>query len=359
MKTILISGGGTAGHINPALSIAGYLKKQNWEIHFIGNKNGMEERLVSKAGYQFHIINIQKLYRKFTFAHFKFPFKLISSIIKSSIVIRKIKPDLYLGTGGFVSGPAGFAAHIHRIPIFLQEQNSFPGITTRIMAKWAILIFLGNQQAVKYLPANRTTYTGNPINPGFFLKPMPIDLEKLGLDPARKKIFLMGGSQGSLVLNNNLSPIIDDLLALGLDIIWQTGKYSYKKFQQEFGDRKGLYLFSYTDNIAALYEMSELVIARAGAITLAELEYLKMPAILIPLPSAAENHQYHNACELANKEVAEVIEQKKLTPALLLKILISMLGNIEEYKARFGECLHQHSAKNIAEAIIEFYEEKD
>jgi len=359
MKTILISGGGTAGHINPALSIASYLKKQNWDIHFIGNKNSLEERLVCEAGYQFHIINIQKLFRKFTFTHFKFPFKLISSILKSSKVIRNIKPDLYLGTGGFVSGPAGFAAYIHRIPIFLQEQNSFPGITTRILAKWAYLIFLGNQQAKKYLPANRTKYTGNPINPGFFQKPLPIDLNRLGLHPARKKIFLMGGSQGSLVLNNNLSPIIDNLLALGLDIIWQTGNYSYDKFQREFGNKTGIYLFSYTDNITALYEMSELVIARAGAITLAELEYLKMPAILIPLPSAAENHQYYNACELADKGEAEVIEQKNLTPALLLNILISMLGNIEKYKARFSDSLHQYSAKNIADAIMEFYEEKD
>ncbi|MCF7912232.1 MAG: undecaprenyldiphospho-muramoylpentapeptide beta-N-acetylglucosaminyltransferase [Candidatus Cloacimonetes bacterium] len=357
MKTILISGGGTAGHINPALSIAGYLKKQGWEIHFIGNRASLEERLVIAAGYQFHVINIQKLYRKVTFAHCKFPFKLINSIIKSSLLIKKIKPDFFLGTGGFVSGPAGFAAHLHGIPVFLQEQNSFPGITTKILAKWAKMIFLGNSQAVKYLPENKTSYTGNPINPGFFQKPQPVDMQKLGLSSTTKKIFLVGGSQGSLLLNNTLSPIVDKLLEMGLELIWQTGSYSYTRFQQQFGSRKGIYLFSYTDNIAALYEMSELVIARAGAITLAELEYLRKPAILIPLASAAENHQFYNATELAEKGEAEVIEEKNLTPALLHKILITMLGNIEKYKARFGDTLHQHSAENIAAVINKFYRE--
>ncbi len=351
MRKIVISGGGTAGHINPALSIAYYLKKFDWEIHYIGNKSSLEERLVNTAGYPFHPINIQKLYRRFTFAHLKFPFKLISSIIRTYIIMKKLQPCLFLGTGGFVSGPAGFSAHLLKIPIFLQEQNSFPGITTRLLAKWSENIFLGNINAKKYLPARNTQYTGNPIQPGIFNNNLTQNFRDYGLTEEKTKIFLLGGSQGSFVLNSNFALIVDKILKSGLEIIWQTGKYSFAEFQQQFGDKKGVYVFDYTDNIAALYGISKLVIARAGALTLAELETLKIPALLIPLPSAAANHQFYNAQELAEKGVAEIIEQKDLTPALLLEKIIMMIKNIELYRKKFEDTPHRGSAAKIAETI--------
>lgn len=357
MKVIVISGGGTAGHINPALSIAGYLKDAGWQVHFIGNKNSLEERLINRAGYPFHKIHVQKLYRRFTFSHIKFPFLLIFSVIRCVLIFKKIKPSIYLGTGGFVSGPAGLAAHLMNIPIYLQEQNSYPGMTTRGLAKWSQLIFLGNHKAADYLKNSRTKYCGNPINPVLLQSPIPWDQTKFKLDPTKKKIFLMGGSQGSLRLNNILEDIVDDLLGRGLELIWQTGNYSYQKFQEKFGERKGIYLFAYSDNIAALYNISDLVIARAGAITLAELEYLKKPAILVPLPTAAENHQLYNAQESAEKGEAEIIEQKNLTPVLLLKKVIYMMENIREYQLKFVETRHQHSARDIA-AVLNDLEEK-
>ena len=357
MKVIVISGGGTAGHINPALSIARYLKEAGWQIHFIGNKNSLEERLINLAGYPFYKIYVQKLYRRFTFSHIKFPFLLIYSVIRSIFILKKIKPSMYLGTGGFVSGPAGLAAHLLNVPIYLQEQNSFPGMTTRSLAKWSQLVFLGNHKAAAYLGNSRTKYFGNPINPILLQSPIPVDQTELKLDPEKKKIFLMGGSQGSLMLNNILEDIVEDLLESGLELIWQTGNYSYQKFQDKFGKRKGIYLFAYSDNIAALYNICDLVIARAGAITLAELESLKKPAILVPLPTAAENHQLYNAQESAEKGEAEIIEQKNLTPALLLKKVIFMMKNIRKYQLKFGETQHQHSARDIA-AVLNDLEEK-
>jgi len=353
MKIIVISGGGTAGHINPALSIARYMRDAGWQVHFIGNKNSLEERLINKAGYPFHKINVMKLYRRFTFAYIKFPFLLCFSIIRSIIIFKKLKPALYLGTGGFVSGPAGLAAHLMKIPIYLQEQNSYPGMTTRYLAKWSQLIFLGNRKAADHLPGSNTQYTGNPINPVLLQSPNPIDQTSLKLDPAKKKVFLLGGSQGSLKLNSVLEEIVDDLLDNDLQLIWQTGSYSYQKFHDKFGNREGIYLFSYTDNIAALYAISDLLIARAGAITLTELEYLKKPAILVPLPTAAANHQLYNAQESAEKGEAEIIEQKNLTPVLLLKKVILMMENISDYEMKFSDSRHQHSAKDIAGALTD------
>jgi UDP-N-acetylglucosamine--N-acetylmuramyl-(pentapeptide) pyrophosphoryl-undecaprenol N-acetylglucosamine transferase len=355
MKRILISGGGTSGHINPALSIAECLHKHNWEIHYIGNNNSLEERLVSKAGYKFYPINIQKIYRRFTFAHLKFPVKLILSVLKSLAVINRIKPQVYLGTGGFVSGPAGIAAMLSSIPICLQEQNSYPGITTRYLARWSQYIFLGNKKAAAYLPVDKTRFTGNPVNPGI-ISPTPDFIHKYpSLTPGRKKIFLLGGSQGSLRLNEAFSPIIEELLAADLEIIWQTGEYSHHRFSKLYAGRKGIYLFSYSHNMPDLYHLTDLVICRAGALSLAEIETLNIPALIVPLPTAAENHQYYNALEMVQKGSAEIIEQKDLTPHLLLEKVLNMIENLKVYKTASAEILHQHAAENIAAVINELY----
>lgn len=222
-KSIIISGGGTAGHINPALNIAHILSENGWQIYYIGNKSSMEEQLVTRRGYKFYPINIQKIYRKITLAHIKFPFKLIYSILICLKVIKKVSPDAFLGTGGFVSGPAGFAAHLKKVPIFLQEQNSYPGLTTRILSRWAKMIFLGNQNARNYLKNRNTCYTGNPVSSKILDINMDFTAESIGLHSNSQKIFLLGGSLGSLLLNRNLSAIIEKLLAEDIEIIWQTG----------------------------------------------------------------------------------------------------------------------------------------
>ena len=351
-KKIIIAAGGTGGHIIPAISIAKELMKEGVQILFVGNGNSMEQKLAEKYKIDFAEISVQKFYRKITFAHFKFPFKLIKSIIDSKKIIRNFKPDAFLGTGGFVSGPVGYAAHLLKVPVFLQEQNSYPGATTKILSKYAVKIFLGNHDAEKHLPKKIAVYSGNPINQNAVIEMDTIDFKKLGLKADTKKIFLFGGSQGSVVLNKAFFPIIDDILRKGFEIIWQIGKFSFNEFYPKVKNIKGIYAFDFTNEIGKIYNSVDLAIARAGALSLAELETKKIPAILIPLPSAAENHQYFNALELKEKNVAEIIEQKYLNSEILKDIIFKMLDNIDEIKSNFTSTVHANAAKNIAGTIM-------
>lgn len=225
MKKILIAAGGTGGHIKPALSIAKFLQTKGYEILYIGNKSSMEENLVQEAGLNFRSINVQKLYRYFTLKHLMFPFKLAKSIYDSCRIIKEFKPDVFLGTGGFVMGPVAIASIIKKIPIFLQEQNSFPGITTRIIGKFSLKIFLGNENAKKYLRSNNTKFTGNPVNEEILKSVEEIDFEQYGLKEDSFKVFLFGGSQGSLALNKIFISIIDRSLFSDSSI------YSFKFFE--------------------------------------------------------------------------------------------------------------------------------
>ena len=356
-KRIIIAAGGTGGHIIPALSIAKELMRQGAQILYVGNKNSMEQKLAEKNNIDFAEINVQKFYRKVTFAHLKFPFKLIKSIIDSKKIIRDFKPEAFLGTGGFVSGPVGYAAHLLKVPIFLQEQNSYPGATTKILSKYAVKIFLGNHAAKKYLPKDNAAFSGNPINQNAVSEKDTINYKKLGLKVDSKKIFLFGGSQGSVVLNNTFLPIIDDLLKSGFEIIWQIGKYSFNGFYPKIKDKSGVYAFDFTNEIGKIYNSVDLAIARAGALSLAELETKKIPAILIPLPSAAENHQYFNALELKEKNVAEIIEQENLNSEILKDTIFEMLDKIDEIKENFTSTIHVNAAKNIADTIMNYFTE--
>lgn len=354
-RKVIIAAGGTGGHIIPAISIAKELMKEGVQILFVGNSNSMEQKLAKKHEIDFAEINVQKFYRKITFAHFKFPFKLIKSIMDSKKIIREFKPDAFLGTGGFVSGPVGYAAHLLKVPIFLQEQNSYPGATTKILSKYATKIFLGNNDAKKHLPKKNAVYSGNPINLNAVIEKDTIDFDKLGLKADSKKIFLFGGSQGSVVLNNAFFPIIDDILKRGFEIIWQIGSFSFNEFYHKVKDRDGVYTFDFTNEIGKIYNSVDLAIARAGALSLAELETKKIPAILIPLPSAAENHQYYNALELKEKNVAEIIEQKDLDPVILKDTIFKMLDKIDKLKNNFTSTVHANAAKNIAGTIMNYF----
>ena len=260
-----------------------------------------------------------------------------------------------LGTGGFVSGPVGYAAHLLKVPIFLQEQNSYPGATTKILSKFATKIFLGNHDAKKHLLPKIAVYSGNPINLNVVTEKDTIDFDKLGLKAESKKIFLFGGSQGSVVLNNAFFPIIDDILKRGFEIIWQIGSYSFNEFYHKVKDRNGVYTFDFTNEIGKIYNSVCLAIARAGALSLAELETKKIPAILIPLPSAAENHQYYNALELKEKNVADIIEQKDLDPVILKDTIFKMLDKIDEINSNFTSTVHANAAKNIAGTIMNYF----
>jgi UDP-N-acetylglucosamine--N-acetylmuramyl-(pentapeptide) pyrophosphoryl-undecaprenol N-acetylglucosamine transferase len=351
-KKVIIAAGGTGGHIIPAISIAEELIKNDINVLFVGNKNSMEQELTAKREIVFKSINVQKFYRKITFAHLKFPFKLLKSVHDSKKIICDFQPDAFIGTGGFVSGPVGYAAHLKKVPIFLQEQNSYPGATTRILSKYTQKIFLGAKGAEKYLPKRKLIFSGNPVNSRIIEETSKLDFEKLGLKKDTIKLFLTGGSQGSVVMNKTFLPIVDELLENGIEIIWQIGKFSFNEFHPKIQNKKGIYGFAFTDEIGKIYNSVDFVIARAGAISLAELETKKLPSILIPLPSAAGNHQYYNAMELKEKGIAMVLEQKDLTSESLKAAINTMQNNFIDMHEKFKQTHHRESVKTIVNYVM-------
>ena len=349
MKAI-ISAGGTGGHIIPAVAVLEALEMRKVETSYIGNLDSMEEWIVKSKNHKFYSIHVQKLYRKFTLSHIKFPFLLLKSVIDSILILKKFKPDYCVLAGGYVCGPVGIASILLKIPFYLIEQNSFPGITNRSLGKYAKQIFLGYKNAHSYFPKGKTLLTGNPINTTIMDNSEPIDPESLGLKKDTPKLFIVGGSQGSAVMNDLVLHCIDSLLDLGLEIIWQTGKNHLQNIRKMITEKQGVYVFDFSNNIGKLYDLSTYAVARAGALTLAELETKKIPSILIPLPTAAANHQYYNAKEQEEKGIALVLEQKNATPLSLLEVVKKLMQssiNIENIRS-----IHLNAAATIADTII-------
>lgn len=318
----------------------------------MGNRNSLEEKLVTAEGIDFLAIDVQKLYRKLTAAHLKFPGKLLRSIRLSSSIIREFQPDAFLGTGGFVSGPVGWAARCCHIPVFLQEQNSFPGLTTRILSRRATKIFLGNQGAAQYLPKEKLIFSGNPINRSAVMETAGLDLPKLGLQKNKPVLLILGGSQGSLAINNALLPVVRELNSAGIQLLWQAGEKGCRDITGKLKKQSGVYVFAYTSEIGRYYNSADFVLARAGALTLAELEVKKLPALLIPLPSAAGNHQYFNALEMEKKGVALLIKQSDMTPDTLRERLLELAASADNMRQNFQPTPHLHAARLIAENIM-------
>ena len=351
-KKAIIAAGGTGGHIIPALAIAEELRINGYEILYIGNKNSMEENLARRTGINFAGIEVQKLYRKFTFAHIKFPFKLLKSISASKELITNFKPDIFIGTGGFVSGPAGFAAHQKKIPIFLLEQNSFPGVTTRILSRYASKVFLGSKSSKQFLKKAKTSFSGNPINSDIINETEKLNLKELGLREDSVKFFVSGGSQGSVILNEAVYSLLNEILSENIEIIWQIGKYSYSEYSKKLNGKRGVFFFDFSKEMGKIFNSVDFVLSRAGALSLAETETKKIPSIIVPLPSAAGNHQFYNAMELKYKGVAEVIDQKELR-RLLKPAILYMKDNHEALSKKFVDSKHLHAAENIVKEIME------
>lgn len=350
MKKIIISGGGTGGHVIPALAVAKELKKLDFEILYIGNEGSIEQKMLKNTGFEFETINVQKLYRKFTFAHFKFPYFFIKSIYDCWKLFTEFQPNAFLGTGGFVSGPAAIVAKLKKVPIYLHEQNSFPGLTNRKMGRFATTIFLGNKGAACYFQGRRTLYVGNPINPSV-VNYTKIDPESIGLSHTTTKLFLVGGSQGSYILNKNLLEILSYLLDHNYEIIWQVGKYSFNEFKRKVGNMQGVHLFDFSENIGAYYDLADLAIARAGALTLAELETRAIPTLLIPLPDSAGNHQLYNAQEFVDKKLGMLLEQKNLHPQTLRNNIEKLKAKLTDFNENFKPSLHITAAEEIANVL--------
>ena len=334
---ILLAGGGTAGHINPALAIAGYIreKRPDTEFLFIGNKDGMEQRLVPQAGFEIKSIVISGFKRSFSPKNMLENFKTVKRTFSSSVAAKKIiaefKPDICIGTGGYVSGPVIRTAAKMGIPCIIHEQNAFPGVTNKMLAKSVKKVMLAVPDAKKYFEKADFVITGNPVRGEILTADKEKSRQELGLD-SRPVILSFGGSLGARKINEAVA----DLVARS----GQDGRYQHIHAYGSYGEwfpslvkEKGadiekcdnLDIRPYIDNMPTCMAAADLVICRAGAITLSEIQAMGKPAILIPSPNVAENHQYHNAMALVNKGAAEIIEESELSGELLMKKADKML----------------------------------
>ncbi|MPS74710.1 MAG: undecaprenyldiphospho-muramoylpentapeptide beta-N-acetylglucosaminyltransferase [Chryseobacterium sp.] len=326
---ILMSGGGTGGHIFPAVAIAQEIQKRfpEAEFLFIGANGKMEMEKVPQAGFKIEGLNIAGFDRGNLLKNIGLPFKIISSLMKAKKIIKNFKPDFAVGTGGFASGPALYIAAKMGIPTFIQEQNSLPGKTNVFNAKKAKAVFTAYPDMEKFFSGTKTYFLGNPIRQNIITDLIDKDLakEKLGLDKKKLTILSVGGSLGSRTLNNGWKENLDKLKEKDYQLIWQTGKTDYKSIvdscqllvdgksdnQQPTTDNR-IQIREFISDMALAYSAADVIVSRAGAIAISELAVAKKPVLLVPFPFAAEDHQTKNALTLVEKNAARMVKDSEM-----------------------------------------------
>ncbi len=335
---VLVTGGGTAGHINPALAIADTIKESYPDTKFlyVGAKGGMEETLVPKKGYKFVGIEISGFKRSFSFSSIKYNVKTVKRAISASStskkIINKFNPDICIGTGGYVSGPIMRTAAKMKIPTIIHEQNALPGITTKMLSKYVDKVMLAMPEARKHLKdSTRCVDTGNPIRIEMLSLEKQEARKKLNLDE-RPVILSFGGSLGARKINESVYDLVKRSAS---DNKYQI-IHSYGKFGKWFAENlekdgiekcKNLDIREYINDMPQCFMAADIVICRAGAMTISELQVCGKPSILIPSPNVAENHQYHNAMTLVKNNAGTVIEEKDLTDTIITKTVDDMLSD--------------------------------
>ena len=366
---ILFAGGGTAGHINPALAIAGTVRSRqpDAEILSVGAKGGMECRLVPEAGYTIRPISISGFQRKLTLKNIAKNVRTVGQLLTSSAQSKKIlkdfKPDICVGTGGYVSGPILRMASKMGIPIIIHEQNAFPGVTTKMLAEHARRVMLAVEDAKKYLPETcKFAVTGNPVRPEILSAKREASRRKLKLDH-RPVILSFGGSLGARKINEPIADLIawstkDDRYQ-HIHAYGQYGKWFPDLLREKGVDLKAhpnLDIREYIRNMPTCLAAADLVICRAGAITLSELQAQGKASILIPSPNVAENHQYHNAMAMVNRRAAAILEEKELSGESLIEKVKEIVSNpdlLAEYQQNAGDMAITDANERIYSIICE------
>ena len=366
---ILFAGGGTGGHLYPAVAIADRISqllegRGEVDIRFVGTKRGLEYRIRHTLGYPLHLINMRGLVRSFTPRNLLLPFVVAGALFKAWLLLDRFAPDIVVGTGGYVSWPVLRMAHARKIPTVLQEQNSYPGIATRQSARHARKIYLGFERAADYLdtPAELLV-TGNPVRSSVLGGNRGEAMKAFGLDPNKRTILVLGGSQGARAINQAvLQSLKNKSLTDKYQLLWQTGKRDYKDVTVDAGDKASCCsLFPFADKMNLVYAAADVAVARAGALTLAELTATGIPSILVPYPHAAEDHQRKNALEFAQRGLAVVIDPDDLDRTDLIDTAIELFES-DRYAAMKASVVAATSEKKpavdvIAEDIIKLIEE--
>ncbi|MCX6290429.1 MAG: undecaprenyldiphospho-muramoylpentapeptide beta-N-acetylglucosaminyltransferase [Bacteroidetes bacterium] len=353
---VIISGGGTGGHIFPALAIAHALKKENSEneILFVGANGRMEMEKIPAAGFKIEGLNISGIQRKFSWSNLLVPFKVISSVIKAKKIIRQFHPDAAVGVGGYASAPLLYAATSMKIPSLIQEQNSYAGITNKILSKRVQKICVAYEGMERYFPSEKITITGNPVRSDI----LNIENKKeealkfFGLSAGRKTILVIGGSLGARTINESMASGISSFRERNIQLIWQTGKMFFSKAQVFMEDKSepGIRIVDFIQRMDLAYAAADIVISRAGASSVSELSLVSKPAILVPSPNVAEDHQTKNAMALVNRNAAILIHDEEAKEKLV-KAAMELLGD-EKKQEELKKNIGQMSRKNAAEKIV-------
>ena len=310
----IISGGGTGGHIYPAIAIANELKSRfpNAEFLFVGAQDKMEMQKVPQAGYAIKGLWIAGLQRKLTLQNILFPVKLIISLLKSRAIIKSFNPDVVIGTGGFASGPLLQMANLLNIPTLIQEQNSYPGITNKLLSKKANKICVAYENLERFFPNKKMILTGNPVRQDL----TAIDSKReeaikfFNLDPSKKTLLILGGSLGARRVNQLIEKELDFFASQNVQIIWQCGKFYFDEYKKY--NSNSIQVFAFLDRMDLVYAAADFVISRAGASSVSELSIVGKPVIFIPSPNVAEDHQTKNAKSIVDSKGALMIKESEL-----------------------------------------------
>lgn len=361
---ILISGGGTGGHIFPALSIANALKRRlDCNILFVGADNRMEMEKVPAAGYEIEGLPVAGFNRKNIFKNIPVLMKLWKSISKARRIVKDFRPDIAIGVGGYASGPTLKAAQKAGVPTLLQEQNSYAGVTNKLLASKAKKICVAYEGMERFFPADRIVLTGNPVRKDLIeaRKEKGKARQSFGLDADRPTVLVVGGSLGARTLNESMEARLRDLTDRGIQVIWQTGK--------NFGDRgpkaakglKGTVVTQFINDMASAYAAADLVVSRAGASSISELQNLGKPCVLVPSPNVAEDHQTKNALALVNKDAAVMVADAE-AQAKLVDTVLTLIGDKERLAAmerNIAAMALTRSDDKIVEEIVKILKENN
>ena len=356
MKRFIISGGGTGGHIFPAIAIADELKRRlpDAEILFVGAKDRMEMQKVPQAGYPIEGLWISGLQRKLSWQNLLFPLKFISSLLKSRSISKRFKPDAVIGTGGFASGAVVKVAGQMGIPTFIQEQNSYAGITNKMLAKNAHKICVAYDAMEQFFPKEKIVKTGNPIRDGLLNigEYRSEGLSYFHLDSQRKTLLVLGGSLGARRINQLIEQQLPLFEQLGVQVLWQCGKLYYEEYKKYNSEQ--VRVLAFIDRMELAYSAADVIISRAGASSVSELCVVGKPVIFIPSPNVAEDHQTKNGRAIADKQAAILLRESELNEqfANTFSKLIADEAQQEALSAHIKALAQPNATKDIVNLIL-------
>jgi UDP-N-acetylglucosamine--N-acetylmuramyl-(pentapeptide) pyrophosphoryl-undecaprenol N-acetylglucosamine transferase len=355
---IIISGGGTGGHIFPAIAIANAIKEKHpdAEILFVGAKGKMEMEKVPAAGYKIVGLTIAGLQRRLTLKNLSFPFKVIKSIWDAKKIVKDFKPDVAVGVGGYASGPLLRTAGSMNVPTLIQEQNSYPGITNKLLAKKAAKICVAYDNMERFFPKEKIILTGNPVRKDIIELNATKEeaLSFFNLEKNKSTILVIGGSLGARTINESILAHINHYEKNDVQVIWQTGKLFIDKAQEATKNSKHIKAHAFITRMDLAYSAADIIISRAGALSISELCLVKKPCILVPSPNVSEDHQTKNAMSLVNKLAAVLVKDNEAISNLGAKSLelINNKGLRDELSNNIAALGKSNAANDICEEVL-------